>query len=55
MKGRGDVDDDGQGSFAHYLDGSFQEIYCDCWPTLIKRESKILELETTVTSVIVIR
>jgi hypothetical protein len=27
MRGRGDVDDNGQGSFAHKLDGSFQEIY----------------------------
>jgi hypothetical protein len=30
MKGRGDVDDDDQGGFAHNLDGSFQEIYCGC-------------------------
>jgi hypothetical protein len=27
MKGREHVDDNGQGSFAHKLDGRFQEIY----------------------------
>ena len=55
MIGLWDVDNNGQGSFAHELNGSFQEVYPGSLRQSSQKLSVILELRITLNYVIVIR